>query len=71
MTGPVSIQPVTVFVDSGTEGNFMDKGLVKKLGVRLVELEQPVMVRALDKRMIHKVTHRTEAVHLLVSGNHR
>ena len=37
-------------VDSGTAGNFMDRGLAIKLGVPLVPIDSPFPVLSLDSR---------------------
>lgn len=36
--------------------------MYSKLGVKLLQLLQPVIVKTLDKQVIHTVTHQTEVV---------
>lgn len=57
-------------VDSGTDDSFIDESLVRRAGLPIVSLAEPKEVLALDGRPLVRVTHRTEILTLLLSGNH-
>ena len=61
---------VRALVDSGAAGNLMDEGLAQGWGVPLMDLNEPVPVRALDGRPLGSgtITQRTEPVRLQVAG---
>lgn len=62
--------PVSVLVDSGADGNFIDPVFAREHELPLRELDKPQAL-ALDNRQIAMVTHKTEPVKLLLSGNHQ
>lgn len=57
-------------VDSGADESFLDTSVVSQLGISLEPLDFPIQANALNGNLLAHVTHRTEPVHLLVSGNH-
>uniref|UniRef100_A0A3Q3B4W6 ribonuclease H n=1 Tax=Kryptolebias marmoratus TaxID=37003 RepID=A0A3Q3B4W6_KRYMA len=61
---------LSALVDSGCEQNLIDKSLVSQLNIKTVRLEAPIRVTALDGRGLHTITHQTESVQLIISGNH-
>lgn len=63
--------PLTSLVDSGAEENFLDSDLAQQAGLELGSLETPLSANALDGRLISKVTHCTQPLKLLLSGNHQ
>lgn len=67
---PDGTHTISVFIDSGADENFMDTGLATQLGLTCTPLPAPAPARALDGHVLDTVTHRTEPVPLLISGNH-
>ncbi|KAL4007857.1 hypothetical protein ACER0C_001709 [Sarotherodon galilaeus] len=63
--------PTHALLDSGAEQNLIDSDLVHRLGIRTRLLEVPVSVVALNGQPLPSVTHETEPVLLILSGNHR
>lgn len=63
--------PVSALIDSGAEDNFLDQEVAVQAGVRLVALASPITALALDGRLLAKVTHCTEPLTIMLSGNHR
>ena len=63
--------PLLALIDSGAEQSFLDKEVVHQAGIKIEPLETPVNVCALDGKILAKVTHRTEPLLLILSGNHR
>ena len=57
-------------VDSGADENFLDAGVASQMGINIEPLPSPLQANALTGRLLARVTHRSEPVHLLVSGNH-
>ena len=62
--------PLQVFIDSGSDDNFINENFVTQTNIPLELLEIPKSVNALDGRLISKVTHRTVPLSLTISGNH-
>uniref|UniRef100_A0A3Q2CFY6 CCHC-type domain-containing protein n=1 Tax=Cyprinodon variegatus TaxID=28743 RepID=A0A3Q2CFY6_CYPVA len=62
---------LSAFIDSGCERNLIDSGVVEQLQIETVPLTQPLCVSAIDGKKLHQVTHQTQPLKLLVSGNHR
>ena len=60
-----------VFINSGSDENFIDYDLCSQAQLRLDLLPEPKEVFALDGRFLARVTHRTTPVSLLLSGNHQ
>ena len=61
---------VNALVDSGADDNFMDLGFARKVGIPLEALPDPITVKALDGRILARITHCTIPLQLQVSGNH-
>ncbi len=57
-------------IDSGAEGNFLDHKTALQFGVPVVPLNSPIFVSALCGQSLPPVTHVTESVSLITSGNH-
>lgn len=61
----------SVFIDSEADTEFIDNEFVnKQLGLNLESVPNPLHVRALDNNFLNRITHMTESVHLILSGNH-
>ena len=60
-------------VDSGSAGNFMDRGLAIKLGVPLVPIDSPFPVLSLDSRPLGSglVREATVPLGMVTQGNHK
>lgn len=58
------------FIDLGTEENLIDQGLVSKMGSPTLPLTTAMKALTLDGVLIAWVTHVTEPLNLLLSGNH-
>uniref|UniRef100_A0A8C1TGE2 Gypsy retrotransposon integrase-like protein 1 n=1 Tax=Cyprinus carpio TaxID=7962 RepID=A0A8C1TGE2_CYPCA len=58
-------------LDSGTEGNFIDSSLAHHLNIPVLPVSLPIHVTALNGQELPHVTHHTEPITLLTSGNHR
>lgn len=63
--------PVSVFIDSGADGNFVDSALVQQADIPIEPLASPLAVYALDGCQLSTLTHRTRSISLHLSGNHR
>ncbi|KAK7918601.1 hypothetical protein WMY93_009885 [Mugilogobius chulae] len=63
--------PLLALIDSGAEENFLDQRVAEQAGIKLEALRSPVTTLALDGRLLAYVTHRSEPVTLILSGNHR
>lgn len=63
--------PLLALIDSGAEENFLDQQVADQAGIKLEALDSPVTTLALDGRLLAQVTHRSEPVTLILSGNHR
>lgn len=57
-------------IDSGAEQNFLDETLAQKLGLPLVSLPETLQVSALNGSHLASITHRTQDITLILSGNH-
>ena len=60
----------SAFVDSGCDGNIIDSSFAHKVGIKCFELEHPIHSRSLEGVRMGDITHITEPVTLVVSGNH-
>lgn len=58
-------------VDSGADDNFLDRGALDRLGIRAIPLERSIIAKALNGRLLGRITERSEPLSLLLSGNHR
>ncbi|MGL5566538.1 MAG: retropepsin-like aspartic protease family protein, partial [Plesiomonas sp.] len=61
---------VEALIDSGAEGNFLDRGLVSELEIPTIPLHQPIAVHALNGQTLPTITHSTTPMTLTISGNH-
>lgn len=68
---PETSQALSALIDSGADANLIDEGLVSRLGIKRVPLAKSVPAQTLDSHLLGMVTHQTEPVKLLMSGNHR
>uniref|UniRef100_A0A8C1QTJ1 Gypsy retrotransposon integrase-like protein 1 n=1 Tax=Cyprinus carpio TaxID=7962 RepID=A0A8C1QTJ1_CYPCA len=57
-------------LDSGAEGNFMDSTLAHKLHIPLRALPHHITVHALNGQKLPVISHVTEDITLITSGNH-
>lgn len=57
-------------IDSGAEQNFLDETLAQNLGLPLVSLSETLQVSALNGGHLASITHRTQDITLILSGNH-
>uniref|UniRef100_A0A3B4BH69 Retrotransposon gag domain-containing protein n=1 Tax=Periophthalmus magnuspinnatus TaxID=409849 RepID=A0A3B4BH69_9GOBI len=62
--------PISALVDSGAEEDFIDQRVAEQWGITLEPLERPLTALALNGQLLAKVTHVTEPVTLILSGNH-
>ena len=61
---------LSAFIDSGCERNLIDSDLVQQLRIETIPLTKPLRVSAIDGKKLHQVTHQTQPLELLISGNH-
>lgn len=61
---------LSALVDSGADENFLDAGVASDMGISMELLPSPLQANALTGRLLARVTHCSEPVHLLVSANH-
>lgn len=62
--------PLSAFVDSGADENFLDASFATQAGIAVEPLAAPLDANALDGKLIARVTHTTELLKLVLSGNH-
>ncbi|KAL1259006.1 hypothetical protein QQF64_009583 [Cirrhinus molitorella] len=65
-----AVYQVSALIDSGAEGDFMDVGLARRLGIPSIALAEPISARTLCGTSFFRITHATEFVTLTLSGNH-
>lgn len=58
-------------VDSGAEQSFIDQCLVSQLSLPTELLDPPVLAARLGGQHLSRITHRTQPILLITSGNHR
>lgn len=58
-------------VDSGAEQSLIDQQLVNELSIPTEPLEIPIEASGLGGQHLSRITHRTEPLLLISSGNHR
>uniref|UniRef100_A0A3P8NIY2 Gypsy retrotransposon integrase-like protein 1 n=2 Tax=Astatotilapia calliptera TaxID=8154 RepID=A0A3P8NIY2_ASTCA len=58
-------------VDSGSEQNLISFDHATRLGLHLVPLDPPISAKALNNQVFAQITHHTEPVTVITSGNHR
>lgn len=56
-------------IDSGAEKSFIDESLARELDIPLILLQEPLRVSALKGNLL-AVTHCTQVIQLVLSGNH-
>ncbi|KAI3370380.1 hypothetical protein L3Q82_024468 [Scortum barcoo] len=61
--------PLQVLVDSGAEENLLDLQVANQAGIPFEVVEKPHNTLAVDGRVMAHVTHRTQSLTLVVSGN--
>ena len=59
-----------VLLDSGADESFLDAQLVVSAGISTQPLTAPLNARGLNGKLLAHVTHVTEPLHLVLSGNH-
>uniref|UniRef100_A0A8C1TX85 ribonuclease H n=1 Tax=Cyprinus carpio TaxID=7962 RepID=A0A8C1TX85_CYPCA len=57
-------------LDSGAEGNFMDFKLAVQLQIPITPLSHQITINALNGQELPRITHSTESITLITSGNH-
>ncbi|MGL5566260.1 MAG: retropepsin-like aspartic protease, partial [Plesiomonas sp.] len=57
-------------VDSGAEGNFVDRRRAAEMGIPITALNHPITVQALSGQTLPTITHITDPITLIISGNH-
>lgn len=62
--------PISVFIDSRADTEFIDYNFAKSLDIKLVPLTKPHGVLALDGHTLHKTSQETEPITLRLGGNH-
>ncbi len=62
-----TVYQVGALIDSGAEGDFMDSGLARRLGLPSVSLADPILAHY---TLLTRITHATKFVTLTLSGNH-
>ncbi|XP_072889749.1 uncharacterized protein [Hemitrygon akajei] len=61
---------LSALVDSGAEGNLLDEDIASQAGIPHKPLTTPLEARALEGRLLARVTHCTPPLTLILSGNH-
>lgn len=64
----VHAHKLSAFIDSGVDTAFTNLG--KQLGLTTSLLFNLLQVWDLDNHLLHQVIHKTEPVHMIMSGNH-
>ncbi|KAL4007989.1 hypothetical protein ACER0C_001841 [Sarotherodon galilaeus] len=62
--------PCEALIDSGAEQSFIDEALARELEIPLIALREPLRVSALNGKLLAEVTHCTQEIQLVLSGNH-
>lgn len=57
-------------IDSGAEQSFLDAALTNRLGLPQVLLHEPLQMSALNGSLLAEITHHTQEITLVLSGNH-
>ena len=68
--GPSGSKTVGALVDSGSDCNLLDWEVARSLGIRAVPLTNPLRAVSLESTPLSKITHISEPVRFIVSGNH-
>ncbi|KAI3358252.1 hypothetical protein L3Q82_003250 [Scortum barcoo] len=61
---------LATFIDSGADVSLIDEELALQLGITRIPLSKAISASALDGHLLGTVTHQTEPIHMLLSGNH-
>lgn len=61
---------VSLLVDSGADDNFISLDLARQAHLPVEPLPEPRMILGLDGEVLAKITHRTQTITPIVSGNH-
>lgn len=61
---------MAVFINYGTDENFLDALLAMQLNIPTVALNAPVWASILDGHLLASVTHHSAQFHLGMLGNH-
>jgi len=64
-----SMHSTQALLDSGAESNFMDFSLALKLQIPITSLTHKISVNALHGQELPRITHSTEHITLITSGN--
>lgn len=67
---PTESHMLRVLIDSGADENFMDWNMAKRLHLTVSPLLKPLEARALDGRLLCRVTHRTQPIRLVMAQGH-
>lgn len=63
--------PIQALIDSGAEENFLDQQVAEQANIVLEPLKKPLTALALNGKPLARVTHVTEPISLVLSGNHQ
>lgn len=63
--------PLQVLWIQGPRRIFLDQQVATQAGFKLEQLEKPYSALAVDSRLLTMVTHNTDPLTLVFSGNHR
>lgn len=63
--------PLFVLIDSGADESFIDRSVVKQMGIETEPLNHPLVARALNGKLLARVVCQTAPVSLAMSGNHQ
>uniref|UniRef100_A0A8C5N9Y2 Gypsy retrotransposon integrase-like protein 1 n=1 Tax=Gouania willdenowi TaxID=441366 RepID=A0A8C5N9Y2_GOUWI len=58
------------FVDSGADESFIDRSVVRQMAISTKPLDSPIDAKALNGKLLARITHQTRPVTLRLSGNH-
>ena len=67
---PVNL-PRHALIDSGAEGNFIDRRFWRQSGLANEPLGDCLSATALDGHLLKRITHRTVPIEMIVSGNYK
>lgn len=61
---------VGALVDSGCDGNLLDREFASRYGIQSAPLDKPIHAVSLEATSLSTITHISEPVKLVISGNH-
>lgn len=61
--------PVPVFIDSGSDTNFIDKDFAHKLKIQASPLYSPFQIHSLNDQLLHHVVSRTQEITLSIDNH--